>query len=441
MRRHRALVRPALVLAATASLVVTVLPATAATAASKSGALDPTFSGDGIYTPRTLKGLPTNRRDPELGALAVSGKRIWVGAAQRGGRYASVQRINSNGTAASTFNKGYPLRVSFPPGYSTRLGISQIVPVNGGAFVLASGGRQAMVVKVRDNGTIDRSFASSASGRSPVIDLGGDRWKQPGMVVLPDGRVRVVAPTGDNAIVGLRADGRRDASVGANGVTSVAALDWLDHLVLRPGGGLLAVGVEEFSDSVRLKVVRLYRNGVPDTSPTWGENGVRHLGGPLAVVGSPTRPVATPTGGLVIASDEARDLEDKDRAVVRKLTPSGDIDTAFGPGGGRGVSVAGAHGAVEGLAVTKNGKVMVGVSNEIGEGDSERNMVLRLNGTTAALDYTFGDRGGVRTDRGSRYHYVVDLAVDSSGRTLVALAAPGRAGQRDLPGTIRRYRA
>ncbi|MBC7462322.1 MAG: hypothetical protein H7287_13255, partial [Thermoleophilia bacterium] len=120
-------------------------------------------------------------------------------------------------------------------------------------------------------GALDSTYGTS--GRSSVDFVAGGQETPYDTVVLPDGRLRVIgnALAGDKGmVVGLTANGARDASWGTNGLVLTdlgVGSDYLDGGVeLQPDGNIVASGDGQAAGGWRMLVYRFTPTGGLDTT-------------------------------------------------------------------------------------------------------------------------------------------------------------------------------
>lgn len=121
-------------------------------------------------------------------------------------------------------------------------------------------------------------------------------------------------------------------------------------------------------------------------------------------------------GGSVVA---VRSEADGHAALVlARFTAEGALDSGFG--GGSGVvdtSIGSATPAVFGLAVDGSGRILVGGSSSVG---AREVLTVARYSAQGVLDASFGSGGLVTTEIGTGSSGVQDIAVDQSGRIVVA---------------------
>lgn len=265
-----------------------------------------------------------------------------------------------------------------------------------------------------------RSLAVTAisAGKHPAMSGGAAvaRWK---LQHIPSGK-RVVAqefaPDGSFAyaaqrvptsrkvdVYRVRANGKRDRPFGENGVVKFDLAKAYDVRVLPSGDGPVLV---IFDTDVQTTIVRLRASGKVDRD--WGDNGYVNFNGPRN--SGPESPGRSATllagGGLLIARRSESTTRGPD--LVR-LTPSGQLDTAFAGGGSwspplpTGGGSYSRTGHVMRTLALRNGKYLVAYVDFAPENESSgyfrQALVDPATGTVVALRtnagiYHFGGDGG-----------------------------------------------
>lgn len=206
-------------------------------------------------------------------------------------------------------------------------GATAAVALPDGGAVLAGGdrGRGLVLARVSAQGLPEPTFGTAGISRV-ALPAGGASVLQ--LLRRPDGRLLVVVATPGVSrpglqVVGLTAQGFRDASFGDDGVAAtglVAACGPCDPVTLQPDGGLLAGGAVGGPGAYAGTVVRLTPDGAPDDA-----------------FGSVRIPGATgPDGGVHATSATASRITVLARGdsgvLLTALEPAGGADASFGAG-------------------------------------------------------------------------------------------------------------
>lgn len=252
------------------------------------GDLDPTFSGDGV---QTFDLGP----DDWLAALALDSAGRYVVAGQAASGFA-VARMTAAGAMDTTFSGDGVVTTAFGQNAAaTGVALQPDGKVVAGGTVLA-GEEEADMAAARytAGGQPDSSF--SGDGKR-TVDLSSESYegtydRANAVVVQPNGRIVLGGKAGTRtgvtrrlAVVGLRADGELDPAFGDGGVTSFflsrnGGADGADLALQADGRILLGGSSGGFDTNYDFVVVRFYSNGELDRSFGGGGFVETNFGGP-----------------------------------------------------------------------------------------------------------------------------------------------------------------
>ena len=203
----------------------------------------------------------------------------------------------------------------------------------------------------------------------------------------------------DFSVVRLTADGRLDATFGANGIATFPLQDMqgVTITVLQLANGkILAAGrtATEFDGiTTALGLVRYNANGTVD--PSFGNAGVvtTNLG---AAYASAQALVEQPDGRLVVAGHIAMRQGTRDLLIVR-FNADGSLDTTFGVSGSLIMDVGGAlaDDGAQALVLQPDGKLLA--AGYATDKNGTYPVLLRVT-SAGALDATFGEAGVAKVD-------------------------------------------
>ncbi|MCW2955644.1 MAG: hypothetical protein JWO69_513, partial [Thermoleophilia bacterium] len=174
-------------------------------------------------------------------------------------------------------------------------GVDVIALPDGASLVLGNHHKDAVVQRLRHDGTLDTSFG--VAGTAMVLG-GTEQFLAATMAVTSDGSILVSGAVGprpirlyDNsvmAIARLHADGSIDHSFGTSGLTRVAAGENASSMSLLADGRILVAS----GHGALAGIVRLSADGVLDTA--YGSNGYARpgQGGVMAIAAYPGGKVA-----------------------------------------------------------------------------------------------------------------------------------------------------
>lgn len=254
-------------------------------------------------------------------------------------------------------------------------------------------------------GDLDPSFGS---GGKVTTGFGGTYGGASAGAVQPDGKIVVVGGTGNSdedlvfAIARYNPNGSLDSSFSGDGIQTADVGDGSTAgargVAIQPDGKIVVAGWGGGSG----KIVRYTPTGGLDT--TFSGDGI-------ATVSFSVWDVLIQPDGTIVAAGGTGDWPDSSIAIAR-LTSSGDLDTTFDGDGTQTVSFTDTWNLATTLALTSDGKVVVG---GLSGADRGRWALVRLN-TNGSLDTTFSDDGKVRTDFGGTFGGVDDIAIQPDGK-------------------------
>jgi uncharacterized delta-60 repeat protein len=339
-------------------------------AAATPGALDRSFSGNGIQT-IFLRGGSAN-------AVAIdgAGRIVVAGSVGLGSSDVAVARLRPGGVPDPAF--GGDGRVRIDLGADDVAQDVAIAPDGGVVLVgerRTANGSAWFVLRLGSGGARDRSFGTNGLA---ITDFGRRYETANAVAVLGDGRVVATGGAYDGtserwAFARYRTNGTLDGSFGGDGkvllslsVTSAEAQD----LVL-VDGGLLAGGYAERRYVPRFAVVKLRGDGT--RARAFGDRGVRIVdvsAGADAGFGL----ALTPRGGAVVAG-YASNGGRADWGLA-KLRSGGNLDRRFGGDGIVVTPFTAAYELAAGVAVQSDGRI-VAVGRIRGPGDTDDLAVVR----------------------------------------------------------------
>ncbi|MFN8160766.1 MAG: hypothetical protein U0R52_06960 [Solirubrobacterales bacterium] len=208
---------------------------------------------------------------------------------------------------------------------------------------------------------------------------------------------------------GFSGDGKQTTPIGGSAGAEAA--------VLAGGGKVVVAGSGEVAGRQSLALVRYRPGGQPDGS--FGAGGVATRG-----VGSSARAfdvAVQKDGKIVVVGGDTFNASNDTEIVVARFRPNGSPDQGFGKGGVARIRI-GTNSLAFALAVDRRNRVLV-----TGTSGTGRGAVVRLT-PAGKRDRSFGGDGIVRPPFGLPFYFLTDLAVQRSGRIVVA----GLAG--DIPG-------
>jgi uncharacterized delta-60 repeat protein len=229
------------------------------------------------------------------------------------------------------------------------------------------------------------------------------------VIVQPDGKTVVVGSSnGSSALARYNTDGSLDSSFGSGGRVLADADGSAQAVALQADGKIVVAGTA----GSHFAVWRFTTTGALDTSFDGDGKATADFGNDLAhgyEIFSHARAVAIQADGKIVLAGETEDQFQYDYIAVARFTATGALDTSFdGDGKFKGDYISGADIAT-GVAVQSSGKIVVAVDIYSNPG-----LLVRLT-TNGALDTSFGTNGTTATEIVS----VTGVAMQSDGKIVV----------------------
>jgi uncharacterized delta-60 repeat protein len=340
------------------------------------GALDLSFGVNGKVTNNSIANASAVAIQPDGKIVAAGGTAGF-----------QLTRYNTNGSLDTSFGTNGMAEVYV----GTDGGMAQAVGVQpDGKIVVSGDGRPSVaeefaLARFNTNGTLDTSFGNAGS-LTTTIELGCVAY---GEGIQPDGKIvaggiAIAEPndttlTGDVAAARYNTNGALDFTFGSLGrVTNNAGggtIDGAYAMTIQPDGRILLAGAAAFGNSF--------------PGPLIGAEGINAF------------------------------------VLLMRLTTNGAPDPTFGNNGSVLTEVGSYSDYALSMALQAGGKIIVSGASENGNYEW---FVQRYN-TNGSLDSTYGDNGVRIVNFGSGTNeYAYAVAVDSSGRTVVAGDAGGAFG-------------
>ena len=339
-----------------------------------SGALDTTFSGDGLVGVQPNCELASGEAAAHAVLLQPDGRLVLVGnCPKQAGSEFWLGRLNEDGSLDASFGTGGQVFTPFPGGAMVTAGLLQpdgrIVAVGGGQ---PPGSPQSLVAaRYNPDGSLDATFGTA------------------GQLILP-----------------------------------LAQEFRAEDAALQSDGKLVIGGIYGPLSDLDFGLVRLLPNGAPD--PTFGGDGLvtSNFGGDEGALS-----VIVLADGRLVAAGAANPGPNV-LALVRYL-PDGTLDTSFGIGG-LATADFGEQDTARQVVELPNGKLLVAGTTGIprgvppGEGPPPTvfDFLLARFHADGALDTSFGTAGFIQTDFGSPIDECQAVAIAgpdlilTAGRTL-----------------------
>jgi uncharacterized delta-60 repeat protein len=391
------------------------------------GLLDPTFGSGGIVNlPTTTDSTARDVVVQPDGKVVIAG----VSNTANGNDIISVQRLNTNGTLDTTFNRTGSVTIA-GSSISTSVALQPDGKILIGGDASVKQGKtyvdESLVARLNTNGTLDPTFGNkglwvSTSASGPVEDLAV--LTDPAHSGTVTGIVGAVWGSSFEAIK-LTPAGRPDQTFGSGGVAAFANLNGQSTSVAEDplsGEIYLAGEVNAFTTGA---LAALTPTGALDT--TFGGGAGYVLADSTGegtlfndVVVQTVSVNGQPVSRLLVAGQSAVQLPPS--GFVAAYTLGGALDTTFGNGGS--FTLAGVAGGTApsftSLVVEADGSIVVGGGQTYGYDSSE--MLIGHLTASGVADTSFGPDGtGFTTVQdGTQIGNVRGLAIDPTNYDILA---------------------
>jgi uncharacterized delta-60 repeat protein len=274
------------------------------------------------------------------------------------------------------------------------------------------------VARYNSDGTLDTSFSTDGIVTTP-IGTGLDAATS--IAIDNSGKIVVAGYVQDGAssplaVVRYLSDGTLDTSFGTGGkvTTSVGVgLTYAFGIVIDSNGKIVVAGSSENAFNEDITVVRYNSDGDLDT--TFSADGIVTTSG-IGGDSDQARALAIDANGKIVIAGHSSNGVDFDFAAAR-YNSDGTLDTSFGIGGIVTTPVGVGMDFGQSLAIDGSGKIVVaGYSNN---GTDYDFAVVRYN-SNGTLDSSFGTLGKVTTAIGTDSELAFDVAIDGNGKIVVA---------------------
>ncbi len=235
----------------------------------------------------------------------------------------------------------------------------------GGSFTTYDGRNRSGIVRLLNNGMLDKDFNQSTGTNGEVYTV----------VVQPDGRILIAGDFTSyngiqrNRIARLHEDGRLDTAFDPG----MGANSYVETMAIQPDGKILIGGwFSRYDGTSRNRIARLNQDGSLDTTFD-----------PGIAANNDIFSIALQEDGKVIIGGQFTQYNDVTRNRVARLYPDGSLDTEFDPG-------VGANAAVHSITILPDGNILIAGDFTQYDG-TERGRIARIFGgnttTTNTGDY------------------------------------------------------
>jgi len=385
------------------------------------GTLDPSFSGDGIFTTNT----PLSFNSSRGGALGVQGDgRIIVAGSTGDARY--VAALQPSGTFASNWGNGSAIGVNddnyCSQSCSSGLNALKMLPND---WFIAAGWTEYVGSPIGKRFFLNKYTADGGGWWSVPVFNGRSEDLSPGddiaydLEIQADGRILLVGSAGDMVgVARFDTDGWLDPTYADAGIQLINITNGDEERAtachLTPSGKLILVGWVRYGPDYQGVVFQLDTNG--DLDPVFSNDGVTDGWQELEFIPGASSFLSdvhiTDNGDIYLLGDV---LDQGRNWALAKFTANGQLATNFGSGGVVSLDLDLPLDLSSALAWQSDGKlIVVGSTGNLTDGQT---CVARYlsNGT---LDNTFGT-GGVSCVQVEDLSFPADVTIDAMGRIVV----------------------
>jgi len=356
------------------------------------GALDPSFSEDGIVTQSLTGYYQTGGRDV---LVQPDGKVVVAGTAKLlNTMYPAVFRYNADGTLDTTFGQSGFGVLTIPNGtgqlYSVALQPDGKIVASGTGKI--QGNYQALVVRLNADGSMDTSFGT---GGIVLIDPSTGDDNGFAVAVQPDGKIVTAGnaqpnPTSSTMrtlIIRLAADGALDTTFDGDGVVQLTSGP-IARAVLVQSDGMVVVAGEDANSHGAFTLARVNDDGSLDA--TFGTAGVVKTSPSGMYFNDIRDAVLLPDGRILAVGTTGVGPSYRSTPVLLQYTTTGALDPTFGVNGLVATDLPESGGSGDAVALQDDGKILVGGAIHIPGGS--KSIVSRYT-AGGQLDATFGASG------------------------------------------------
>jgi uncharacterized delta-60 repeat protein len=278
-------------------------------------------------------------------------------------------------------------------------------------------GSDFALARYTSTGILDTNFGT---GGKVVTDIGSSYDEGRSVAIDSSGNI-VVAGYADNgsgsdfALARYTSTGILDTNFGTGGkvVTDIgSSYDYGNSVAIDSSGNIVVAGYADNGSGSDFALARYTSTGILDTNFGTGGKVVTDIGSSYDYGNS----VAIDSSGNIVVAGFADNGSNSDFALAR-YTSTGILDTNFGTGGKVVTDIGSSYDYGNSVAIDSSGNIVVAGFASNG---SNYDFALARYTSTGILDTNFGTGGKVVTDIGSSYDYGNSVAIDSSGKIVVA---------------------
>ena len=358
-------------------------------------------------------------------AAQRDGKIIVAGYAEVGGvdQFVLV-RYNSDGSLDTTLKGSGKLTTAVGKdchGKGVALQGDGKIVVAGYSFK-AGGGQCFTVLRYTADGSLDTSFADSGK---VTTNVGTKYASAESVTIQSDGKIVVAGDSfnasgnNDFAVVRYNANGTLDMSFNETGKATAdfGAHDYGRSVAVHGDGRIVVTGytTKSYESKKECALACFEANGSLDTTFNGTGEVTTNFGGDGNAEG---RSVAVQTDGKIVVVGYATAGNTEEFALAR-YNADGTLDTSFGDSGQVMTDVGISGSNATGVALQKDGKIVV-VGYAVNNSGTNYDFACVRYNTDGKVDQSFGDGGKVMTSVGQGDGKANSVAVQSDGKIIVA---------------------
>lgn len=275
-----------------------------------------------------------------------------------------------------------------------------------------------VVSLLAQDGTLDVTFSSDGKATAAVSSADDDFGQA--LAIQPDGKIVMAGVyfSGFSSHIGLlrlNKNGTPDTGFDGDGIVTVSigtSGSSANGIALQDDGRIVVVGTAESGGRDVFAVLRFNSNGTPDAS--FDGDGIVLT--PVQEKYDAGNTIVIQEDGKIVVGGKSYANSNMDFTLIRYL-PNGSLDTTFDHDGIVTTPVSAGYDEIKSLALQTDGKI-VSVGASYDEEKNKLSMVRYL--PNGSLDTTFGNGGKVLESAATGGQYVNSVAIQPDGRIVVA---------------------
>ena len=393
------------------------------------GSLDTSFDTDGKVTNDIGEGtMYTTAVAVQTDGKILTAGRHFISDLVSDNWNFSVFRYNSNGTLDTTFDGDGKASIGIFDNISDYANSIVIQPdgkIIVAGYILNGSFTMYSLVRLNQNGSLDNSFNGNGkvfTDVSPSQDFGNSVALQSNGKIIVGGYSNTGSASNFSA-ARYNSDGSLDTTFNGSGTIVTPVGDESDlafSVLVQPDGKVILAGYSIVNGNANFSLVRYNLDGTLD--PSFGNGGkVFTLAG---TTGSAAFAAALQTDGKIVVGGNSFNSS-FDFALVR-YNANGTLDMSFGSNGIVNTNLNGSD-QINSLIIQSNGKIVATGDTALLSQNSYNYATVRYN-SDGNLDTSWGNAGKVITDVSGVEDRAKAVALDSSGKIVVAGQADGLSG-------------